>query len=319
MNYSAVIRTLGSAGEKYQQLLNSLNSQTVAPTEIIVYIAEGYPLPKETIGKERYVYVEKGMVAQRSLSYNEVTTDYILFLDDDLAFPPETVENMFFLLNCFHADVIAPDIFPNAQRNWRCELLMTLSGRMRPRYNDDLWGYKVMRTAGYSYNKKPIKEVYQSQTNAGACFLCKKRDFLNIKFDEEKWIDAQTYALGEDQVMYYKMYLNKLKVLTWYGHRVKHLDAGHNMTLDKELNRLYSDLYFKNVFWHRFIYLPEKSYALKLWSIICLLYVLVFTILISAVKFNKQVLSIKYNAIRDAWAFIQSDEYKTLPRIVKMQ
>ena len=57
MKYTAVIRTLGTAGDKYQQLLNSLASQTVKPEEIIVYIAEGYPLPKETIGIERYVYV----------------------------------------------------------------------------------------------------------------------------------------------------------------------------------------------------------------------------------------------------------------------
>ena len=51
--YTAVIRTLGTAGEKYQQLLNSLQAQTIAPRAIIVYIAEGYPLPKETIGIER--------------------------------------------------------------------------------------------------------------------------------------------------------------------------------------------------------------------------------------------------------------------------
>ena len=53
MKYTAVIRTLGTAGEKYQQLLNSLQQQSIQPNDIIVYIAEGYPLPKETIGKER--------------------------------------------------------------------------------------------------------------------------------------------------------------------------------------------------------------------------------------------------------------------------
>ena len=53
MKYTAVIRTLGTAGEKYQQLLDSLDRQTIKPSEIIVYIAEGYALPKETIGKER--------------------------------------------------------------------------------------------------------------------------------------------------------------------------------------------------------------------------------------------------------------------------
>ena len=77
--YTAVIRTLGTAGAKYQQLLDSLQAQSVAPKAIIVYIAEGYPLPKETIGTERYVYVKKGMVAQRALPYDEVQTEWMLF------------------------------------------------------------------------------------------------------------------------------------------------------------------------------------------------------------------------------------------------
>ena len=94
MEYIVVIRTLGTAGDKYQQLLDSLNKQTIQPSKILVYIAEGYYIPKETIGKEQYIYVKKGMVAQRALPYDEVDTEYILFLDDDLSFPENTVERM---------------------------------------------------------------------------------------------------------------------------------------------------------------------------------------------------------------------------------
>lgn len=56
INYTAVIRTLGIAGDKYQTLLDSLNKQTIQPSKILVYIAEGYSIPKETIGKEQYIY-----------------------------------------------------------------------------------------------------------------------------------------------------------------------------------------------------------------------------------------------------------------------
>ena len=52
MEYTAIIRTLGTAGEKYLTLLKSLECQTIKPQKIIVYIANGYSLPKETIGKE---------------------------------------------------------------------------------------------------------------------------------------------------------------------------------------------------------------------------------------------------------------------------
>ena len=39
MEYTAVIRTLGTAGEKFQILLNSLEKQTIPPKAILVYIA----------------------------------------------------------------------------------------------------------------------------------------------------------------------------------------------------------------------------------------------------------------------------------------
>ncbi len=305
MQYTAVIRTLGHAGEKYQQLLNSLANQTIKPAAIIVYIAEGYPIPKETIEVEQYVYVEKGMVAQRALPYDEVQTEYMLCLDDDLAFPPDTVERMFQLLKMHNADVISPDIFPNAQRPFKSELMMTISGRMRARRFDKKWGYKVMRTGGYSYNKHPRKEVYVSQTNAGACFLCRKEDFLKIRFQDELWMDSMSYALGDDQVMYYKMYCCGLKQLTWYNHQFVHLDAGGNMNPEKEQKRLYGDIYFKIIFWHRFIRPKAKNIIERIWSSICIIYYLCFQVMISALKGEKHILNTKIDAIRRAIVFIK--------------
>lgn len=304
--YTAVIRTLGTAGAKYQQLLDSLQAQTVAPHAILVYIAEGYPLPKETIGTERYIYVKKGMVAQRALTYNEVETEWMLFLDDDLLLAPDTVERMFTLLKDNQADVVSPDIFPNAQRPLGAELQMTLSGRMRARRRDSQWGYKVMRTAGYSYNKCVKEGVRWSQTNAGACFLCKKTTFLSIHFEEELWLDAVPYALGEDQVMYYKMYLSGKKILTWYDHQIIHLDGGENLSPEKERILIYCDFRFKTIFWHRFFYTLEEYSFLKLWDIICIVYALGFTIGISLIKGQWDICKLKIKAISEGIRFIQS-------------
>ena len=317
MQYTAVIRTLGTAGEKYQTLLNSLAAQTIQPTAILVYIAEGYPIPKETIGVEQYIYVKKGMVAQRALPYDEVTTEYMLLLDDDLYLPEDTVEQMFRLLKDHNADVISPDIFPNAKRPLLGKVMMALSGRMLARHDDKVWGYKVMRNAGYSYNANPQKEVYQSQTNAGATCLCKKQDFLSIHFENELWLDEQPYALGEDQVMYYKMFLNGLKILTWYNHRMIHLDGGGNHNPEKMKRTIYSDFHFKTIFWHRFIFMPEQSLLLKIWDCICIGYTFLFTLLISLIKCEFSILKPKWSAITDGIRFIRSDEYKKLPRINK--
>lgn len=315
MEYTAVIRTLGKAGEKYQTLLNSLVSQTIPPKQIIVYIAEGYPIPAETVGRERYVYVKKGMVAQRALRYDEVDTEYILFLDDDVYLAPDSVLVLYTQLNENTADVISPDVFDNASRPKIAGLMMTLSGRMRPRKDDGVWGYKVMRTAGYSYNSNPVKPTYLSQTNAGPCFFCTKSSFLKARFEEELWMDDCQYALGEDQVMYYKMHLVGLKVLTSCNSGIKHLDAGGNLTKEKEKMLIYSDFRFKTIFWHRFIFRPEKNLLLKAWDCICIGYAFSFAFMVSLLKLRFDILAIKYNSIWDAVHFLRSDEYKRLPAI----
>lgn len=319
MEYTAVIRTLGTAGEKYQILLNSLNRQTVQPSKILVYIAEGYAIPKETIGKEQYIYVKKGMVAQRALLYNEVTTEYILFLDDDVYLPEIAVEQMYRYLTDRKADVISPDVFPNAGRSFLGKCLMMISGRMLARKDDRKWGYKVMRNSGYSYNNHPNAGVYWSQTNAGPCFFCRKTDFLKIHFEDERWMDSLKYAQGDDQVMFYKMYLFGLRQLTWFESGIEHLDAGSTMmNEEKEKRLIYSDLRFKTIFWHRFIYQPDKNNLSKVWSLVCIGYTLGFTLLISLLKLNPLILLLKYHAIKEAIGFIKSEEYKNLPSIKKV-
>jgi len=319
MNYTAVIRTLGTAGKKYQTLLDSLNRQTIQPSKILVYIAESYAIPKETIGKEQYIYVKKGMVAQRALPYKEVDTEFILFLDDDVYLPETAVEQLYRYLVDNGADVISPDVFPNADRPWWSKLTMAVSGRMMARKDDGRWGYKVMRNAGYSYNSHPKPGVYWSQTNAGPCFFCSKENFLKIHFEEELWMDQVKYALGDDQVMFYKMYLSGLKQLTWFHSGIRHLDAGTSLQQSdqKKKELIYSDFRFKTIFWHRFIYLPETALVLKAWDAVCIGYALALTLLISLVKADLEIVRLKWKAIKDAVAFIRSDEYRRIPKIHK--
>ena len=318
MNYSVVIRTLGKAGQKYQTLLNSLKTQTIKPEAIYVYIAEGYIIPKETIGEEIYVYVNKGMVAQRALKYEEVTSEYILFLDDDVYLPPDGVEKLFGAMFMMDANVVSPDVFHNANRSMTGKIMMAISGRMRPRKDDKKWAYKVMRNSGYSYNSSPSEDVYMSETNAGPCFLCSKSDFLNIHFEDEMWLDSCTYALGDDQVMFYKMTCLGYKQLTVFNTGIVHLDAGTTLlSEDKEKKLMFSDLRFKIISWHRFIFLPERNKCLKLLNYLCIIYTLVFTLMISLLKGRMDILKVKCSSIRESLKFLRSDDYRMLPKIYK--
>ena len=319
MKYTVAIRTLGKAGEKYQKLLDSLLTQTIPPTSINIYIAEGYSIPKETIGIEHYFYVKKGMVAQRALRFEEVNTEYILFLDDDVSLPKDGVEKMFKALSEEKADVVSPDVFPNAARSLLGRGVMTISGRMLARSDDKKWAYKVMRNTGYSYNMHPSKEIYLSQTNAGPCFFCKKSNMLKIHFEDELWLDDMPYAMGEDQVMFYKMYLMGLKVLTLFDSGIVHLDAGSTLqSYDKDKTRIYCDLRFRTIFWHRFIFLPETNIFKRFWSVLCIGYTFFFTLLISLLKGKFDMFKTKTNAIMNGIRFIGTEKYKSLSIIKKI-
>lgn len=302
MEYTAVIRTLGKAGDKYQTLLDSLVSQTLPPKDIIVYIADGYPIPKETCGKEKYVYVPKGMVAQRALRYDEVQTEYILMLDDDVYLPGEAVERLFREMFENGGDVISPDVFHNAERTRKREILMTLSGRIYTRTRDSEWGYKVMLNGGYSYNKHP-RPVMQSQTNAGPCLLCCKSDFLGISFEDESWLDEMPYALGEDQVLFYKMHQAGLKVLTSFDSGIVHLDAGTSIVSEeKEQVLAYCDCRFKMIFWRRFIWRKTTGIS-RVWALLFMAYTITVNLLLSLLKLKLDLFKQKYSGYKSGILF----------------
>lgn len=318
--YSVVIRTLGKGGAFYKKALDSLVCQTIAPKDIIIYIADGYPLPKETIGIEKYVYVKKGMVAQRALPYNEVKTEYMLFLDDDVYLPPIGVEILYKELIENGGDVISPYVFYNHKKNVKDKIRSFLLGREVCRIFGTRWGFKVLPTAGFSYINNPIKPVYESQTNAGPCFLCKKDDFLHIHLEKELWLDYAPYAFPEDQVMFYKMYLNGLKILTSYDSGIIHLDAGSSTNNeDRTCKVIYSEYRNKLIFWHRFIYMPEKNIIRKVIGLLSILYVYGIQSLkyaLNVIIGNKKAFKAFVRGTKDALSYLRSVDYKKLNVIV---
>lgn len=320
MEYSVVIRTLGKAGDLYQTTLDSLLHQTIKPSAVLIYIAEGYPIPKETIGIEEYHYVPKGMVAQRALQYDEVKTEFCLFLDDDVYLPADAVEKMHNELIQHNAQVISPCTFNNHEMSAKSKLIKTITGKEVCRMRDGRWAFKVLRTAGFSYNNNPSRTVYESQSNAGPCFFCRKDDFLRARFHDEIWLDRAPYALPEDQVMYYKMHKMGMKVLTSFDTGVVHLDAGTSMTENKERDRklIFSEYRNKLIFWHRFIYLPEKTCVLKVWDVIVLMY----TYGLQAIKYSigyicgkREEAKAFVGGVKEGLSFLKSMEYTNLPKV----
>lgn len=227
--YSVAIRTLGKAGEIYQKELDSLNNQTIRPEKIIVYLAEGYEKPKETIGWEDVVYVKKGMVAQRALRYNEIDSPYILMLDDDVYLPEDAVEKMASALLTESGDCIAADTFKNHQMSTISKIKAAISNWVLPIYSRK-WAIKIQRTGSFCYNNNPTKDYYLAQSAAGPCSLWRKEAFLSIHFDDEIWLDHLGFAYQEDLLCFYKLYRNGGKMMLHYTSGVKHMDAQSSRT-----------------------------------------------------------------------------------------
>lgn len=256
--YCAVIRTLGTAGDKYYQTLLSLKNQTIPPKKILVYIAEGYSLLKETIGIEQYIYVKKGMIAQRALSYKEVDTDYILFLDDDLSFSPNTVERLFAGLDEKHGDVISVNIFPNHELSFIRKVYGTIVCGTFPMISSK-YAFKVRKNGCYSYNNNPKNGIYLSQSAAGSLSLYKFSSYKAIHFEDEIYFDKFRYPLGEDQLMFNKAYVNGQKVLIDYSVNVNHLDGGSGHVKQAK-EKLIDNVAISYLIWYRTCF---QVYGLK--------------------------------------------------------
>ena len=216
--YSAVIRTLGLAGDKYMRLLKSLDQQTIKPKEILVVLAEGYDLPPERLGYERYVFSKKGIVSQRSFGAIEAKSEYCLFLDDDLEFEPTMVERLFKPIKNGIADVTFPIIPEMVPKTTKTTILSILTTSAVPMLTNKEGQYThITKGGGWTYNEKidfSKENLYEAQTAPGACYLVKTEYARKIKFEEEKWLELTSFSLPDDQINFYKYYKTQKVIKT---------------------------------------------------------------------------------------------------------
>ena len=249
--YNVVIRTVGRAGEKYVKEIESLQHQSISPNRIIVYVAEGFDLPQR-VGCEEYIYVPKGLVHQRAIVPHDKDVPYLLVLDDDVYLPEDSVEKMYEYLVQYSADCIIPDTFPSHEMGLKEKMIAFLTNDVSPRFSDR-YAIKIKRSGAFSYNNAPRTDVLlQTQSGAGPAFFIKESSFLYIRYSDEFWVDSfPPGTFYEDQLMFYKLYVNGCKMFMWYNSGVKHLDAGTNNQKEKSFEKLMYRAMANHVIWHR--------------------------------------------------------------------
>lgn len=301
--YSVLIRTLGTAGDKYLRTLQAIDRQTVKSEKIYVALPHGYAPPKESLGNETYLYVQKGMVAQRAFAFNLIEpVDWVLLLDDDVEFAPDFVENLLNIGKANHADVVCPKFSSGGKRSYAQHILntITLTRQESDKFPD--YFIRISRGGGYIVNSRiDENKMYLTQSGIGICSLCRLEAVKAIHFEQDLWLEKYGYALPEDQVFFYKMNLYGFKVIYTPKYEFVHLDAksgavtGCDAVARRVRNYRLSGRNF-TLFWYLYIYRYATRWN-RFFAIVALTYKMLVTTLVYAIY---SVLTRNWSCI---WAF----------------
>lgn len=320
--YAVIIRTLGTAGSKYQRTLAAIARLTPPPEEVIVAIPRGYDLPPERLGSERFVPCDRGMVRQRTAGAAAATVDLLLFLDDDLEFPPHLAERLYAPLAAGLAPISFPVLLDMLPRPGLRTLVPALLAAAVPMVRGrDRYFIRILAGGGWSYRRLNGGEPgpYLAEAAPGACFLVRRTAFQAIAFDDEVWVERPGYALLDDQVMFYKFHCLGMTAAAVAGCGLVHLDAG-TAEVGRRAKARYAKATNQVVFWHRFLYRTAASPAQRLLRAMAFLYVLaaglLLEVLLACRRRSFDELRLNLRGLRDGGLFLSSPEYRRLPAVL---
>jgi len=280
-SYSIIIRTIGNTGDKYRQMLECINAQSIKPEEVIVVIPYEYDLDY-SLGYERIVRSEKGMVTQRAIGIAEANSEYVLVVDDDLIFPRDFVEKMMSYLLSQQLDCVL------AFGNWS-GITDRVDDNDREKFNlkkkiiSKFFEYRRAFTGQHFVSNKKSKyfdvvtvtaghRTFESSPNglcSAGCFQCfymKTDKAKAVKFDEERWLEQGSlsrYAAYDDMCFFYKSFLQGSKIVYTDTTSYRHLDAAAGRRAKGKLHarqiRLYSIARNRTIFWYKFLWLRSET------------------------------------------------------------
>ena len=325
--YSIAIRTLGTAGNAFRRELMSIANQTLQPEKVLVYVADstGLRFVDKSIGKEEFRYVKKGMVAQRALSYDEIDSDYILLLDDDVELAPDTAERLLNAIVEKDADCVGADVFKNYAMSIWSKIFAILTNFVFP-HLDKEWGLKIHRNGSFSYQTPKYvrgkeKVLTKTQKVDGPCAMWKKSSINSVRWQDELWMDMLSeFAYGDDTVESYKSFVNGGSLWLMYNSGVEYLNA---KTASKSYHHSNKKYYVRSLMsfciWWRTIYevlIHTTGNSFTAIFAFCVKWIWLLLVNIIA-GFLLLDLRIPYYYIKgtiDAWKFVHSKEYSLIPK-----
>ena len=319
-SYSILIRTLGTGGYKFRKELESITRQTLPPEKVLVYIAEGYQCPDYRIGKEEYRIVKKGMMAQRILPYDDIKSDIIFFLDDDVELSPDSVEKLIDSIEENNLDAIGADVFQNHKMSLGLKFYSAVVNHVTPHLSQK-WAFKIKKNGAFSYNNSPKKDCILSQSCGGPAWMIKKSVYDKLNLKDELWLEELGYSYGEDQLETYKIYKNGFRLGVHYHSGIINLDGQtDSLRYKNNPDRIYIKTKANFAIWWRSIfsslptnskkYLGALSFSVK--TILTIIPVTFF----SLKSFSVQPLIQFLKGNLDGWKFVHTSDFLSLPSFV---
>ena len=325
IDYSVIIRTTGKAGEKYAKLLDSIDHLVPRPKEVIVVLPEGYNLPPERLGWETFCFSPKGMVIQRLYGIQMCKTPYALISDDDIAFKPDFVRQLYQPLRDGAFGISAGPLLEFFPSRGSQALSWALGGAALPARKNSKYYVSLLRTTGFVYNRNidlTKTTIYESKSAAWTCFFADIQKLRSIHFEDELWLDKLGYSAHDDTAMFYKAWLRGIKTAIVSTAVYQHLD-GKTSTKGRSIQVKKAMGFTRFVLWHRFFY--EQSRGLeKLWCAVCIAYRVLFQScadLIRCIAGKRPIAGVKayISGTIFAMKWIRSEEYRSLPPLVDQE
>lgn len=321
LTYSIAIRTLGLGGDNFRRELESIARQTVQPERVIVYIAEGYERPPFTVGREEYVWVKKGMVAQRVLPYTEIQSQCILMLDDDLELQPYTVERLLHEMEECRYDCMGADIFENRNETVR-QKINAMAGNLVFPHRSQQWAFKIHRNGSFSYLNNPVRSSYPSQSCCGALMLFRKDVYHKMHYEDELWLERLGFAFGEDLIESHKLYRNGYRLGVSFDAEIKNLNSctsSGSYRNAPDRMRLRTRAIF--IMWWRTGYnLRTNSRMEKVLTALAFILKTMWMIFVmtgmSVVRRKSSYITQYIQGLREGWRFVHTAEYKKIPNYI---
>ena len=317
LSYSVAIRTLGKNGNFFRRELEGLALQTVQPDKVLIYIAEGYPRPNLKIGKEQYIWVKKGMMSQRLRPYDEIGSDCILMLDDDVVLQPDSVEKLLKTMEKKDADCIGVDTFCTHNLSFSQKVYAAITNLVFPHWSDK-WAFKIHHNGSFSYNNHPAKNFYWSQSCAGNAMLWKKNVYEQLHLEDELWLDDFPFAYNDDMLESYKVYKNGFKLGVVCNSGIVHLDmksASKDFRESPDWIKTQTEAQFI-IWWRTCFKSGNISLLAQTYACLCFIFKtiwLFFVMLgISIMKNNTYYLKSYLSGLKGGYTFVQSDKFRAL-------